>query len=167
MLVVFLDIDGVLNCHDFDVGSQSNRIQYRCIRQLNRIIKATGCNFVLSSAWRYMLLKRPGYKPAMTLQGFEYMMRTHGTCGFRLLGTTCSDEEIGWKPDPNNNLPVRGLQITRWLKENGDGIKRYIAIDDEDWGITEQGHRLVRTQSRWGLSERTCREAIRELTKSQ
>jgi len=67
--VLFLDIDGVLNGHDFDVAAQSTRIQYRCVRQLNRIIKATECKIVLCSAWRYMLLKRPRHKPAMTLTG--------------------------------------------------------------------------------------------------
>lgn len=167
MKVVFLDIDGVLNGHDFDVGARSNRIQYRCIRQLNRIIKATDCWFVLSSAWRYMLLKRPRYKPAMTLLGFEYLLRTHGTVGFRLLGTTCSDEDVGWGQDPKCNLPVRGLQITRWLVEHGEGVKRYVAIDDDDYGITEQGHPLVRTQSNWGLSDRTSRAAIQILNGDQ
>jgi hypothetical protein len=163
MRVVFLDIDGVLNGHDFDEGAQSCRMQYRCILQLNRIIKATGCKFVLSSSWRYMLLSRGRkWKAAMTTKGFEYLMRTHGTVGFRLLGTTCSDEECGW--DPASDRDVRGEQITRWLTEHGTDVECYVAIDDLDLGITEAGHPLVLTNGKWGLGRRAAGEAIKVLT---
>lgn len=165
MNVVFLDIDGVLNGHDWDEGAQSNRIQYRCVCQLNRIIRATDCKFVLSSAWRYMLLDRGRkFRPAMTTTGFEYLMRTHGACGFRLLGTTAADADFGWTLE--NNLPVRGLQIQAWLEQNSEkhGVERYVAIDDDDLDITPLGIPLVQTNPKWGLSMRKAAEAIRFLS---
>ena len=155
-MLVFLDIDGVLNGHDFDVGAQSTRIQYRCIRQLNRIIRATQCKFVLSSAWRYMILNG-----SMTTLGFEYLMRTHGACGFRLLGTTCSDEDAGWTLD--TQLMVRGKQVSKWLFENKYRTKPYVVIDDDDLGISLPGHPLVLTNGEWGLSKRNADAAIKIL----
>lgn len=160
MNIVFLDLDGVVNGHDFDVKAQSTRIQYRCIKQLNRIIKATDCKFVLSSAWRYMILKRPRCRPAMTLMGFEYLMRTHGTVGFRMIGTTCSDEEVGW--EPGTNKPVRGFQIRKWVGEHAADVGNYVAIDDDD-DISACGVPFVQTNPKWGLSRRNADEAIRLL----
>lgn len=158
--LIFLDIDGVLNGHDYDVGAQSTRIQYRCIVQLNRVIKATNAKIVLSSAWRYMLLKTKKSKPAMTLLGFRYLMRTHGTCGFDLIGTTASDEEFGF-PDPDDSR--RAKQIKRWLKEN-NFKGQYVCIDDEDHGFEKMRMPFVQTNGKWGLSRRNANEAIKILT---
>lgn len=110
-----------------------------------------------------MLLKTSRHRPAMTVIGFEYLMRTHGTCGFRLLGTTGSDEDFGWNVRLNQG--VRGKQIRAWLKEHAKrhGVERYVAIDDDDLGITRAGIPLVQTHAKWGLGERTSREAIRLL----
>lgn len=54
--VLFLDIDGVLNAHFFDVDAQSSHIKPKCVERLNRVLKATRCALVISSAWRYMIL---------------------------------------------------------------------------------------------------------------
>lgn len=160
MNIIFLDIDGVLNGHDWDQGAMSTRIQYRCIRQLNRIIKATGAKVVLSSAWRYMLLKLKRSKPpAMTLTGFEYLMRTHGTCGFRLLGTTASDEEFGF-PGVDDECR-RARQVRKWLVDHG--WSNYVCIDDEDFGFTRMKMQFVQTNGKWGLSRRNADKAIRIL----
>lgn len=161
MRLVFLDIDGVLNGHEFDVGAQSCRIQPHCIVQLNRLIKETGCKFVLSSAWRYMLLDREDCPAAMTMGGFEYLLRTHGAVGFKLIGTTCSDEAAGWSMQ--NNVPVRGLQIRLWMNAHGKGVEKYVVVDDEDFGITEEGHPLVQTRGDYGMSEADCSRLIEAL----
>lgn len=163
MRVIFLDIDGVLNGHDWDQAAQSTRIQYRCIRQLNRIIKRTEAKIVLSSAWRYMLLKvkkgRKVHPPAMLLHGFEYLMRTHGTVGFRLIGTTRSDEEFGF-PDPDDSRRAR--QVIQWMEEFGKP-EAFVVIDDDDFGFTRAGLPFVQTRPKWGLSKRDADAAIRIL----
>jgi len=73
MKVIFLDIDGVLNGHEFCEHAKSCGINPECVCELNRIIAATDAKIVLSSAWRYMV-----HGGALTLKGFEYMLRTHG-----------------------------------------------------------------------------------------
>ena len=53
MKIVFLDIDGVLNCE----GSRSRCVGYRGIddkkvENLAKIVKATGAEIVLTSTWK-------------------------------------------------------------------------------------------------------------------
>lgn len=152
---IFLDIDGVLNRHGFDVLALSCSIEPDCVRELNRILAAIpDAGIVLSSAWRYMVAR-----DAMTLRGFEYMLRTHGVrCVNRLIGLTCPDEEI----------EERGLQIHHWLNENG-GRRRYVVIDDggqnsdgsfHDMGISAAGHPVVWTVGEIGLTAAGADHAI-------
>ena len=50
MKVIFLDIDGVLNGHDWDEPAQSCRIRYQCIQAFNAILAQCDPKIVLSSA---------------------------------------------------------------------------------------------------------------------
>ena len=154
--IIFLDVDGVLNGHNFDPEAQSNTINRSCVRQLNRIIKATDCSFVISSAWRYMI-----HGGEMTLRGFEYLLRTHGVAGAKIIGVTAKDRFIG---------ESRGVQIREWLdtripcgldaRSLPRGCK-YLAIDDEDWGITEAKITLVQTAGNLGLRRCDADQVIR------
>ena len=177
--LLFLDVDGVLNCHDWDAKAQSCRIRHKCVAQLNRIVRATGVKIVLSSAWRYMI-----HGKAMTLDGFGYMLRTHGGCGLTPIDCTMPDEHCancGHRhtkrrdnrlryDDEGNPVCVgcgktshRGAQIAAWLNECRWPVKRYVVIDDCDYGIRDSGHPLVQTSWNWGLSRRKADEAIRIL----
>lgn len=128
MKVIFLDIDGVLNGHEFDKLARSCIIKTECVRQFNRIVDATSAKVVVSSAWRYMMLRTDDSEPAMTVRGFEYMLRTHGThCD--VIGHTRSDEDMGW--NEHDNPRVRGKLIRRWLAEHGGEVKRYVTLDDD------------------------------------
>jgi hypothetical protein len=148
--ILFLDIDGVLNGHEQDAWGY-NRIQPGPVVHLNRILAETEARLVISSAWRYLV-----HSGAMTLEGFSYMLITHGiACHGRLAGITCRDEEAA----------PRGAQITRWLDEfspHGEG-PAYVVIDDEDVGVTGAGHPLVRTDGRVGLTHRDADAAIAAL----
>jgi len=111
--LVFLDIDGVLNTHDAN-AYRINSIHQDKVARLNEIVKATGAEVVISSAWRYMILGG-----AMTVDGFRYMLTTHGLASFvKIVGHTKSDEEI----------PERGDQITDYLYTFG--WRPYIVLDD-------------------------------------
>ena len=121
MKVLFLDIDGVLNrlpC--FDAVAESNTIERECVGQLNRIIHATGCKVVLSSAWRYMV-----HGKAMTRQGFAYMLRTHGaTAELDIVGCTAKDEEV----------TGRAAQVESWLydrKRGKNAVSNWCCVDDK------------------------------------
>jgi hypothetical protein len=156
-VIIFLDIDGVLNGHEFLIDAKSCKIDSECIHRLNRILRETDARIVLSSAWRYMI-----HGHAMTLEGFHYMLRTHGLLG-SLNGTdrliidlTCRDCDIPERPD----------QIRAWLANKGHGSdQRYIVIDDleADWGDL----RIVQTDGAIGLTDADADRAIAMLAEPE
>jgi hypothetical protein len=147
MKIIFLDIDGPLNMHIFDRVAGCCGIERKCVRELNRIIKATDAKIVLSSAWRYMI-----HGGAMTSSGFEYMLRTHGACtDLKIIGLTCRDEE----------LKTRGLQIQNWIDRHRHlKIKKYVVIDDDAFDIAHCRHPLVKVGSKIGLTRWKANQAI-------
>ena len=156
--LIFLDIDGVLNGHNFDDHPSilSNPIDRECVEAINRLIVAVDPEIVLSSAWRYMI-----HGGAMTLKGFEYLLRTHGVmANDRLIGLTPTDEDI----------PTRGLQIRDWL--NTHGGRPYVVLDDGgftpgtnqwcDMGLSI--HPVVWTRGNTGLTDFEVAKAIEILS---
>lgn len=150
MKLIFLDIDGVLNRHCYNETSMSNSIDADCVVRLNRILIETDARIVLSSAWRYMLIGR-----AMSLTGFDYLMRTHGIVANRLVGRTPADEEV----------TERGWQIHQWRKDN-DHRGKYVVIDDMDLHISPL-HPFVRVQGDVGLTDTDADKAIQILGKAE
>ena len=141
--LIFLDIDGVLNDHRFNEQSQSGTMLPECVERLNRILTATDARIVLSSAWRYMLIGR-----AMSVTGFDYLLRTHGVIANRLVGRTCADEEV----------KERGWQIHEWRKTNNHR-GRYVVIDDMDLHISPL-HPLILVDGSIGLEDSAVDAAI-------
>ncbi len=145
--LIFLDIDGVLNPHNYIDGDvKSTVIQQDNVRVLNEILRRADAEIVLSSAWRYMI------PDAVTLKGFEYLLRSHGVAADqRLIGYTCRDKAV----------PKRGDQIARWLWTNGS--RPYVVIDDggrdretgkwNDMGMTAAKHPVVWTDGAKGLQD--------------
>lgn len=178
MKVLFLDIDGVLNGHQFNRKAQSGNIRKACIRELSRIVETTGCKIVLSSAWRYMIHGR-----AMTLLGFQYMLRTHGlVCmGKNLLIDVTIPDEVCPRCDKRhkgmgrfdtrrqlhrcegcNTAMTRGAQIAAWLRKNRRKlkVKRYAVVDDEDYNEAMRKHPFVQTDGAVGLTREKADEII-------
>lgn len=140
--IIFLDIDGVLNNHSFSDESQSSSILPPCVVRLNRILIETGARIVLCSAWRYMILGK-----AMTISGFDYLLRTHGVLSGRLIGHTPADEDV----------TDRGWQIQGWLDANGYSVNHsYVVIDDLDCKI----HPQVQPHGDVGLTDADADKAI-------
>lgn len=162
MKVIFLDIDGVLNGHDWDEPAQSNRIRFRCVEQLSRILQATGAKIVLSSAWRYMI-----HGGAMTHTGFEYMLRTHGASGIvgKIIGVTIRDEDTpGYHNFDKDGWEGRRLQIQTWLDAHSD-VKTFVVIDD--CPVPGFGDRFVETDGTTGLTAYEADKAIAVLNREE
>jgi hypothetical protein len=151
-VVLFLDIDGVLNGHEFMAEAGSCKINPACVQRLNRILKATDARIVLSSAWRYMI-----HSHVMTLMGFQYMLQTHGMvgslngCSQLIIDVTCRDEDLAGRPG----------QIRAWLDARNhrqDKEHRHVVLDDMDevW----KGLNVVRTDGSTGLSDVDVEVAI-------
>lgn len=157
MKVIFLDIDGVLNSEKFWTEiSQSGRwikaekegrnrdeqsalanIDRNAVDLLNRIVKETDAEIVISSTWkndinlpyklRYMGLIKPYY------------------------GIT-----------PYSNTRHRGTDIELWLdlyKEDNTEIK-YVILDDDTDMLEEQMPFFIHTDFRVGLTEQDVKKAI-------
>jgi hypothetical protein len=158
MKLIFLDIDGVLNGHEWDNDAGSCTIKRECVLRLNRIIRETKARIVLSSAWRYMILGED-----MTCRGFEYLLRTHGACGVRIIDTTRRERMLPCPDAPPGMMLVhpgenRGDLIAEWLAAH-DKPDAYVVLDDDDDRITKQ-HPAVITNSETGLTDADADKAI-------
>jgi hypothetical protein len=152
--ILFLDIDGVLNDHRYHPDAESCTLLPACVDQLNRVVHATGAGVVVSSAWRYMV-----HGGAMALDGFGYLLRSHGvTRQLQLLCITAPDEE----------MPTRGRQIERWLAGVA-GVDSFVVLDDAPEGLDFDPvtHRLVRTDPKKGLTKVEADQAIRMLVEGR
>jgi len=150
--VLFLDIDGVLNGHEYDPCAESCKIKPECVKQLNRIIERTDAAIVLSSAWRYMVLNG-----AMTLSGFSYMLRTHGVTKYlNLIGTLPLDTK---QVEGDEGAILRAESIVKWLEDRearGDDktIEWPIWAAVDDLGLWDETNpNFVRTDGTVGLTE--------------
>lgn len=143
-MLLFLDIDGVMNDHGQSMPIH-NGIQETPVRYLNKIINHTGCAVVISSAWRYMILRG-----AMTELGFYYMMKTHGVNDLRIHGVTASDEDI----------PRREDQIRDYVDRHNP--TNWAVLDDLPlWGNKHPN--FVQTDGHVGLTKKEADLVIRIL----
>lgn len=149
--VLFLDIDGVLNAHEFDPDIMCGQIHRDKVALLNVVLRETEAKVVLSSAWRYIV-----YRNEANLAGMEWLLRSHGMLANRLIGITRQDtmirgETFSGEPSMWLHTNERGAQITDWLADNPPP-RSYAVVDDLDLGITEAGHPLVQTTGTVGLT---------------
>ena len=110
MKIVFLDIDGVLNCkHTPNPRNFPFIVDSACLKRLKRLLEITGAEAVLASSWRY--------DPVGLLAAKYY--------GVPFIDTT---------PD----LPgeARCQPILEWLRQHPD-VERFVVIDDEDDELDE------------------------------
>jgi hypothetical protein len=105
MKVIFLDIDGVLNCKQTPNPRKFPFIvDPVLLERLNRLLKLSGAQVVLSSNWRY--------DPAGIFSAKHY--------GIPFIDTT-----------PDLPKEPRCNAILDWLRRHPD-VGRFIVIDDED-----------------------------------
>lgn len=160
--IIFLDIDGVISHHIYSPVAQSNVIEPGLVQILNSVLLATNCKIVLSSAWRYIF-----YRDEANLIGLDWLLRSHGLAGRRLIDVTGQDTMVPhYDGDKFNFWPIeneRGLQIKKWLDLNDPKkLSPYVVIDDggfdretklwTDLGITSCRHPVVWTHPTHGIS---------------
>lgn len=151
MRVIFLDIDGVLNCWDcvkahvqrLDALPAGSKRDYTdCIGShhvvsLNNIIQRSGAKIVISSAWRKL----------NTLEYLSEFLHSHGVQG----------EFIGMPPSLGTE---RGLEIAAWLNEHPHpSVESFVILDDSS-DMAHLERCLVRTNMESGLTERHVARAV-------
>ena len=147
MKVIFLDIDGVLNC-----ASTVERcggpffVEDRKLAMLSSIVKTTGAKCVLSSTWRGGWLGGNNFVSAFPeVRGLFDK--------FNEFGIECIDK-TGYSTS-------RGNEIKLWLNEHPEVTDFVILDDDNDMGELED--HLVKTSWAAGLTVIEQFECIRRL----
>ena len=175
MKVIFLDIDGVMNCQEemlamIEKNSKDrDRVDLpsptKC-RLLKQIVDATGTEIVLSSSWR------------LSLNAIQNIIDTFRPYGLRLDGFTLESvpqvklkgtkyENI--KPSHSYNrfdglcIEDRGAEIAYWLIKHPD-VSAYAILDDEASDIINwHPNNLVKTSLYSGLTEKEVLKCIKIL----
>ena len=140
MKVLFLDIDGVLNC----AKSENFRVLNRAmVARLNTVVAQTGCWVVISSAWGWY----DRTERALNLAGFLYTTRVRGATP-RVVGNT-----------------IRGVEIGAWLMAH-PGVTAFAIVDDGD-DMGDLLPALVKTDWESGLQGRHVDELIQRLGRKE
>ena len=135
MKVIFLDVDGVLNCQaDFDKASKDQAAHQelgnalvgdRQLTALQWLVKSTGAKIVMSSTWR---LGQVGERHRLAIHAILFSR------GLEFIGMTGS---VGWGSN-------RGQEIQNWLDMHGD-VGSYVILDDINDMLPRQQDNFVQT----------------------
>lgn len=143
MKVLFLDIDGVVNCV---TTAQRHRgvigIDPYMALLVDRIIQATGCDVVLSSTWRLWEESRKEVEKQV--------------CKF--IDVTKSMPLKG-----GSETKERGREINEWLSRHPE-VERYAILDDSTDFFPDQD--LFKTMWSTGLTQEIANEVIAHFNKS-
>ena len=132
--VLFLDFDGVINSMRSRHKLGWNQFSRPMVERVNRIVQATGCKVVVSSAWR-LRSAEDGPEPSV-----DRMRRILGENGF-----------IGDVIDvtPGSLTGYRGHEIQKWLDKH-PGYGPFVILDDSS-DMEPFMDRLVQTEDAIGI----------------
>lgn len=187
MKIIFLDIDGVLNCElwykqRFEILDRSvvtgNYPLYEfapfLIERLNKIIEATDAKVVVSSTWRL----------TRTTKQLQDILNSVGFKG-EVIDVTPHFYATGHVDDKKINYTIpRGCEIDWWLVNKGKFqrinwsrklgeeylkkalVKNYVILDDDSDMLNSQLEHFVKTDIYHGLKEEHVQKAINILNSS-
>ena len=146
--IIFLDFDGVLNTEYYQGLLQFQGKQWqdqygaffdpRAVRQLKRVIDATGADIVVESSWKYL-----------GLEAMQELWRVRNLPG-RVIDIT---------PSLTDNAS-KGEEIAAWLSEYATPDTRYVIIDDEYVVLDSQIPYFILTNPYEGLTEEQADRAM-------
>lgn len=152
MKVIFLDIDGVVNCIGTKERAPSKVIgvEQRLIAYIKEIVDATGAKIVLSSTWR-----KDWAFDLMNGKDWHYLRDEFAKQGLYFLDYT-----------PSRRDSHRGEEIKEWLESTNYDVTSYVVIDDEMFDIWDlhDGH-TVQTSFDHGIKPGAVDMAIKILEK--
>ena len=156
MKIIFLDVDGVLNCYSSksycrdDYAGIITGVDSDKIKRLAKIVSATNAKIVLSSDWRM------GWRKSYTLQKpshCKYLDNHLKKKGNLTIEDKTPSINGGWD---------RGAEIIAYLKSHRD-IDSYVVLDDvffDDFSNKEIKEHLVLTNREVGLTDDDVKSAI-------
>lgn len=141
--VIFLDIDGVLNEHEW-MQNHTPWLDENKLKLLSSVLQKTGAKVVLSSNWREV------WNEPMFLEN----QNTGIYAGHKLFAKH-NIEVVGC----TRAFGKRSDEILEYVANHPE-IKKYAAIDDMDIGIRN----LVQTDGSVGLTEKDAEELVKILS---
>ena len=153
MKVIFLDIDGVLNSHNYVAASGGRGVIIDPTRMilLKQIVDATGAEIVLSTSWREHWEK----DESLCDESGRQINRIFEKYGLKILDKT-PKLRIG-----------REIEIEEWMKEQ-KGIENFVVLDDKILSDRfMMGHFIKTSEYYDGLDEADVRKAIEILGKKE
>jgi hypothetical protein len=152
--IIFLDVDGVLNCAKttkrLDVCFEFNFVDTRKVLRLRDVVERTGAKLVLSSTWRFGADPRAFYLEREALREL--------VAEFRRLRCPLWFDITPYLPRAK-----RWQEINAWLLLHPK-VDEYIVLDD--WGEDEfrpMMDHLVKCDPRKGLTKERAELAIQML----
>lgn len=144
MKILFLDIDGVVNCsstkerHRGFIGIDPEKA-----KMIQDILKRTETNVVLSSTWRLDALSRAEVKEKVC---------------------PCIDVTPHMPIPGGVEACERGKEIARWLSDHPE-VTRYAILDDDSDMLDEQLPSFFKTTWQEGLTENIAKKVEEHLNK--
>ena len=161
--IIFLDFDGVLNTEHYQgllqYQGKSWQDEYgaffdpNAVKQMKRIIDATGTDIVVESSWKYL-----------GLDAMKELWDVRNLPGrvIDITPSSVSDEYLS-NVDLDNldasMLHCKGLEIASWLVEQTEDI-RYVIIDDEYVILESQLSHFILTNPYEGITEEQAERTI-------
>ncbi len=152
MKVIFLDVDGVLNCE----GSKSKcgcyvGIDDKKVKLLRQIVEETGAVLVLSSTWK---------------DGWERVDKENQDASADYLDRKLKRERLKIFDKTVDEGENRGEGILNWMKRRN--VEKFIIIDDNDYDFATQGLSPYHIQTEFynengGLGDEHVALAIKKL----
>ena len=158
MKIVFLDVDGVLNCGTTEdaIGSYLG-VDDEKVGLLERIVRSANAQIVLTSTWKKYWYREAGKKCFQDAfaDRLDQALAARGLC---VLDKTEDKTVFGLD---------RGEGILRWLK--GREVGAFVILDDclFDFAKTGLTARLVQTDGELGLTEENVARAVELLGGSE
>lgn len=146
--IIFLDVDGVLNCRKTKRRTANNYtfVGSRQLKNLKHIISTTGAKVVLSSDWRYDRDNPKLNSDYLELR--DELLRY----GIQFYGFT-----------PELPSAHRGAEIAQWLAEHTE-VLNFVILDDRA-DIEPNKNHWVQTTMSHGLGTEETNKAIEFLMK--
>jgi hypothetical protein len=150
--VIFLDVDGVLNCTKTERGWGKMRfVDTRKMLRVREICDRTGAKVVISSSWR-----EGAQDDALPVDKMQWQALIAEFDKHRI-------PVIGMTPIAHDRW--RGDEISMWLKSQEEPVKDFVIVDDIICDLTRfvSVGRVVQTVDAWGLTKAKMEECIRIL----
>ena len=162
--IIFLDFDGVLNTEHYQGLLQYQGKPWQdeygaffdpnAVKQMKRIIDATGADIVVESSWKYLGLD--------TMNELWEVRNLPGKI-IDITPSSVSDEhllDVDLENIDTAILHCKGLEISSWLSEKGQSNTRYVIIDDEYVVLESQSSNFILTNPYEGITEEQANKII-------